>query len=465
MLRISCPKSYEPERRYVLKFLLSSRFGIDFTFETEDRVDTIVRGPNDGELIIVDGLFRTAPSDWLAVQSLPASPPHVMQQSRLASIDDRVEANLPFLPTATGPRCAAIAVESESRLVISADLLGSAFFFLARYEEIARPKLGDRFGRFPAAGCYAAKNGFLDRPVVDEYAALLAACVSYLWPNIPMKQSTFRTEVSHDVDLPLKYGFAGVTRTVAGGLRDFARNRSLDQVVGRFRTWRSVRRGNMEVDPYNTFARLMHESERRGLRSAFYFIADRPAGTRDALYEIDHPWITDLIRSISTAGHEVGLHASFDSYLCGRRTKREFDKLKTVCDRVGVRQSRWGGRQHYLRWKTPSTYRNWEAAGLDYDSSMTFAQQAGFRCGTSHEFAPFDPLERREMRLIERPLVAMESSVTSYMNLGLGDAALAEFRKLKERCRRHGGVFSLLWHNSNLSTNAQWRLYLDVLDA
>ena len=113
----------------------------------------------------------------------------------------------------------------------------------------------------------------------------------------------------------------------------------------------------------------------------------------------------------------------------------------------------------------PLTYRNWASAGLSYDSSLAFSDLAGFRAGTCHEFTPFDLLERRRIEIIERPLIAMEKSVIENMGLGVSEAALQVMIKLKECCKAYQGVYSLLWHNSNLTTPRHWQMYTDVLDA
>ena len=216
--------------------------------------------------------------------------------------------------------------------------------------------------------------------------------------------------------------------------------------------------------PYNTFDRLADECESRGLRSALYFIARKTPFGPDAKYGIDDPWIRDLIRRLHARGHEIGLHASFESCSDRMRARHEITALKAMCEQIGVRQSVWGSRQHFLRWKTPQTYATLEFAGLDYDSSMTFAENAGFRCGTCHGFEPFDLIERRVINLVERPLVVMDTTVIDYMGLGTGDAAIEKISTLKQRCRSVKGCFTLLWHNSNLNSADHWRLLLSALD-
>jgi hypothetical protein len=74
---------------------------------------------------------------------------------------------------------------------------------------------------------------------------------------------------------------------------------------------------------------------------------------------------------------------------------------------------------HYLRWEQPTTLQAWADAGMDYDSTLGYADYPGFRCGTCFEYPAFDPSLQRKLSLRIRPLVAMECSIISNVYLGL----------------------------------------------
>ena len=99
------------------------------------------------------------------------------------------------------------------------------------------------------------------------------------------------------------------------------------------------------------------------------------------------------------------------------------------------------------------------------DSTLTYADRAGFRCGTSFDYQAFDLLENEILNIRIKPLIAMERSVIDpkYMGLGNGKNAKEYFLKLKSQCERVGGDFSLLWHNSNLRGKNDFKLYKDIL--
>ncbi len=164
-----------------------------------------------------------------------------------------------------------------------------------------------------------------------------------------------------------------------------------------------------------------------------------------------------------TTGHD--LHSSYDSYANGRQIAKEFAVLKRVCSDTGISQNRWGARQHFLRWRTPDTFQHLENAGLDFDSTLGYADAAGFRCGTCHEFQVFNLKTRRTLRLRERPLIAMDCSVmdAEYQNLGASTAAFDYLKALKDICRHYDGEFTLLWHNTRLSEPADASLYRAIV--
>ena len=120
---------------------------------------------------------------------------------------------------------------------------------------------------------------------------------------------------------------------------------------------------------------------------------------------------------------------------------------------------------HYLQWKMPTTLYGWEQAGMHYDNTLSYANHAGFRCGTCHEYQAFDPVLHSILNLHIRPLIAMESTLIDkeYMGLGLSEAAYEEFEKLKSACRAVDGIFSLLWHNTRLTTEQECELYKAVI--
>lgn len=221
------------------------------------------------------------------------------------------------------------------------------------------------------------------------------------------------------------------------------------------------------ADPANTFDWIMDVSEQHGLKSAFYFICGRTDASKDADYELEHPAIRELMRRIHARGHEIGLHPSYNSYQSPPTVLNEATRLRRVAHEEGIAQAEWGGRMHFLRWEHPTTLQAWNQAGMTYDSTLSYADRPGFRCGTCFEYPAFDPVAGQALKLRIRPLIAMECTVMAprYMGLGTGEAALNKFRELRRACQAVGGCFTLLWHNSQFDSKAKRTLYEAVLTA
>lgn len=347
-------------------------------------------------------------------------------------------------------------------IVFNFDILYSAFYILTRMEEIGRTDL-DKWGRFPASASHAYQNNYLHRPVVDEYAEILWFCMKKLWPGLQRKERRFEMMLTHDVDEPFEALFKPAWRMVRSFGSDIMCKHNLRLAVDRASRWFKVRNGQLENDRAYNFDRIMDMDEAAEGKGAFYFIPDC-SDSMSGDYSLDHPAIRGLIRHISERGHEVGYHGSFTTYIDTKKTKQEVKRLKKIAAQEGVSQTRWGGRQHYLRWSAPQTWRNYEAAGLDYDATLSFADAAGFRCGTCRPYTVFGVESRTELRLKEYPLIVMECSVLgdSYMKYSY-DKALEYILRLKNQCRCYRGVFALLWHNSSFETDEDWNIYKQIL--
>jgi hypothetical protein len=348
--------------------------------------------------------------------------------------------------------------------IVHYDILGLTYWMLSRQEEVGRTDL-DEHGRFPATSSHAYKHGYLDRPIVDEWLHILGQIIERTWPGIKLKRHTFSMKVSHDVDSPSRYGFQPwpkIARAMMGHVikrRDF--KSALYAPLVKLNTKTTLHR----LDPANTFDWIMNQSENHGLTSAFYFICGRTNASKDADYEIEHPAIRDLMWQIHKRGHEIGLHPSYNTYQRPESIIEEAKRLRSVTDQEGIQQKQWGGRMHYLRWEHPTTMRGWEDAGMHYDSTLSYADLPGFRCGTCFEYLAIDPVTGNMLNLRIRPLIAMECTVmaTGYMGLGSGKAAAAKFEQLKDTCRAVNGCFMFLWHNTEFSTLAERELYQHVL--
>jgi hypothetical protein len=447
-LLVDAPAANERERRYVLNVVLADWLGLDWRLRIEDRPDVRIRISEHStrRVLMPDVLLATPRERWLTASSLPRTP------IQFATVGHHCDAFVPgdrlpvlYGSTASAPELIAFGSEGAQLRV---DVFGSAFFMLTRYEELALPA-HDRYGRFPASSSIAARGGFLGIPIVDAYVELLWTALQRIWPGLRRRSRAYRVALSHDVDIvPMTLG------QPTGNALQIARDiRGCDLRMARRRAGciADGTRGDRLNDPCDTFDFLMDASERNGLGSAFYFLSRLKPGLRDGNYRIDHPGIRSLIRHIHDRGHEIGFHASFNTFRDAALTNTEFRRLREVAQGQGVETGQWGGRQHYLRWANPVTWRNWDDAGLHYDATVGFAEQVGFRAGTCHPYRVFDLERRRPLKLREHPFHVMDVTLFEYMALD-PEAAFKQVLDIARQCRRFRGSLGLLWHNGTLPT-------------
>ena len=386
---------------------------------------------------------------------------------KMKNIDDETkkvlkEESLPVLFKPDGDQEGSLISIDKDVITINFDLFGSAFYILTRMEEMNSDML-DEHGRFPASASHAYKNGYLHRPVVDEYAEILWYCIKLLWPNIQRKKHNFEIKLTHDVDVPFEALFRPGWKMIRSFGSDIICRRNIRRAFHRAYLWGKVKSGEWQCDRAYTFDRIMDIGESVGCKDAFYFIPDC-SGQMSGDYCIDHPIIRALIKHIHERGHEIGYHGSYETFLDPEKTKAEVTLLKKIVAEEGVKQDIWGGRQHYLRWLAPQTWRNYAEAGLNYDTTLSFADAAGFRCGTCHPFHVFDVVNSNTLPLMEYPLTVMECSVLRVDYMGYSyEKALEYMLQLKNQCRKYGGTFVLLWHNSAFENEIDWELYRNVL--
>lgn len=329
------------------------------------------------------------------------------------------------------------------------DLIGGIFFLLSGVEEVASD-IRDRHDRFPGAASLAAREGFLDRAIADEYREIVLVLIENLWPDVQRSRETGNILLSCDVDEPFDRSRKNMVSLLRKAGGDIFIRRQPGLIAMRVLNT-MFQKTTKRFDPCYTFDWYLDLCDAEDLKATFYFIAENGAGPIDGDYALDDPQIAQLFRDISERGHGIGMHGSYLTFRDLDRLKRERSRLTTALDDAGVSVEVTENRQHYLRWDALCTPDNLEAAGFQSDSSGGFADLPGFRYGTARSFPMWSWQKSKPLRLIQKPLVVMENSLLSevYMDLDYGAAARAA-QALKSRALAFGGDFSILWHNSEL---------------
>ena len=212
-LTIQMPPTCQSERRHVLKELLSDIHAVDWVDEIATGQNTVIKDASRKHLLFREGFFNKGPwnsgatfADLLAAFhrfSCKMTNWRKQQATRIFLV---------LFGNTEGPPIRCIAPES---IEISADLLGGAFWLLARVEEMDEG-LADPHGRFPPGKMWLVESGLVLRAVVDEYRSIVNCCLSRLWPNLKITIPDYQSQLSHDMDHPTSrsLGFNGFVRQV-----------------------------------------------------------------------------------------------------------------------------------------------------------------------------------------------------------------------------------------------------------
>jgi hypothetical protein len=264
--------------------------------------------------------------------------------------------------------------------------------------------------------------------------------------------------LSHDIDLVRNF------RSVRSGVR-LAAGELLKKGAPRRAAVAALRvlqdlRDSGQGTPYANISRLAAISLERGLRGTFNFMAAVPSEL-DGDYMLCQSNIVAAARHLAAHGFTIGFHPGYGTYKDVSRLVEEASRFEDV---FGVRPT--VGRQHYLRFAAPTTWRHWEEAGLRVDSTVGFADRVGFRCGTCHPYYPFDLAENRRLEVLEVPLIVMDVTLRGYERLTTTEA-VSRVTQFAQTCRRVEGDLTLLWHNSSFGDSWEgWdSAYREMLDA
>ncbi|MFN0201479.1 MAG: DUF7033 domain-containing protein, partial [Bacteroidia bacterium] len=131
---------------------------------------------------------------------------------------------------------------ADNRIILNEDILATSFFLLSRYEEYL-PFQADTHGRFSASQSVAHRQGFLRRPLINEWAIELGNLIESLFTEVTYKRSKFRQFNTFDVDQAFKYKNKGFLRTIGAFIKNDNNNKERSAVLL-----------GKEHDPFNTFS-------------------------------------------------------------------------------------------------------------------------------------------------------------------------------------------------------------------
>lgn len=444
MLKVTVGPGFLKEKEYTIDVLLNEFLGLKYNLEYCNHHEYRIELENGNELIFRDHFFSKLDErePFYIPDNLPGK---ISSQKNTISHNGGLE-------VIYGNDFFKI---EEKKIESGLDIIASSFFMLSRWEELANPER-DNFGRFPDAANISVKNGFAQRPVVNEYIDYLWDLLTHLGIKQKRKVREFTPYITHDIDDLYKYDSFGRFLKEAG--KDILQRKSLKSFINTVQDYSGIIFQHRK-DNYHTFEFLMDVSEKHNLKSSFYFIPGVP-GEEDIRYSIYDKTIPGIMADISRRGHITGLHASFRSYNNPGHFAKEKLRLQDITRELNE------GRQHYLRFENPLTWQLWEKNNLKTDSTMGFTNDCGFRSGVCYAYPVFDVVNRKRLNLYERPVIVMDTALR-FKYPEIEDFA-SHFYSLLNIVKNYNGDFVLIWHNSNFNNfdwGPEWKMLYQELIA
>lgn len=339
--------------------------------------------------------------------------------------------------------------EADGRVFLDADLIASAFFLLSRYEECVCRKIRDQHGRFPGRKSLPYRAGFLRRPIVEEYGALLRRLLRRAGKNVPEPSPGLRhVWLTHDVDQI--WTWDNYYRALRSSVK-----RALTGKPEKLRPLRSVQ-NYQKHDPVYTFPWLKEQDEAVRIilgpercTPIYFFMGCKKTPPFDNGYISNRKRTEALLRELSGDGREIGYHVSYAASLDKSQVRPELDRVAELAERPVT-----SVRNHYLASREPEDFYSLLDAGLTDDFTMGYADEAGFRLGTCRPVRWIDPIKRTVTPLTLHHLTVMERMLDGpvYMNIQSEEIAFAVVNELLRAAYTHGGEAALLWHSPSVAS-------------
>lgn len=345
---------------------------------------------------------------------------------------------IPFLFSRGGE---IFSLDSE-RCVVHKDLIASGFYFLTCWHEYILSYYGSRRGRVDYQESLQYRWDFTQTPVVDVYCQILLWAVGKYIPEFERdifwnKDKGFCVSLSHDVDYWDYWDTRQKLNTLFYNLRSLP-IRPLSAL------WKILGHGihkSLMHNPWRATKKIIDKETDLGVKSTWFLLARDDFEDKRQNYFADpktKEQILDLLQQ-----QEVGLHGSPESAFDPEALQKELNQLR----QLGFDPK--GFRTHYLNFDYQKSFTILENAGLTFDSTLGYWENIGFRAGTSFPFFPFNLAENRPFRVLEIPLIVMDTTLYSLkaMNLRPRQAKRTIFQ-LIDLAAEYQSHVSLLWHNT-----------------
>lgn len=323
------------------------------------------------------------------------------------------------------------------------DIFAASFYLLSRYEEYL-PHTKDMYGRFAHENAIAFKEGFLNKPVINNWIQDLANAIQQKFPGFQPKLTAFSFIPTYDIDIAWSFKNKGLIRNVGGFLKSPSFNR-LAVLAG------------MQKDPFDCYEYLDELHRNYQLNPIYFFLVATSTGLYDKNISPYEHAMWQLMKRHSKK-YAVGIHPSWRS----NEKPALFEKEKKILETIkngAVKLSR----QHYIKMSLPDTYQNLYAAGITDEYSMGYGSINGFRASVASSFFWYNLKEEAVTKLRIHPFCFMDANAF-YEQKQTAQQSLAEIMHYYHECKNANGQMITIFHNSFLGTDPLYKGWRKMYD-
>lgn len=329
-------------------------------------------------------------------------------------------------------------------LIIYADIVASTYFLISRYEEMWRRNERDDRGCFPAEASLPYRAGFLQRPIVDEYGAVLRqilvdhGILDRVGAKLTPRAKGFsKVNMTYDIEHLFRYrGIRGFARAMGDGL---SLATSWTYLLGRH-----------HGDPYYESILEIIDQRSKALEtnttvkietSLFWGVAR----SKCLLRKIRNRLPSRILRIILSKGDRLGIsHGLLFGLDASRDTRRlpyEKDALQDKLERVTLHS-----RHQDLALREPEDMLDLLSIGIRHDYSMSNTDALGYRLGTCRAVRFINPNTRALTDMIMHPTLYLPAVV--HQSLERNKIKQEQWERIEDVIRasaRYSGELNLLW--------------------
>jgi len=407
-----------PRLEFVLGWLLRERLQLGYRI-----VNTLQEAAAHDAIIY----YGTAPSGKLSIPSAG-----LLEQKGVAKSNPA---------TGTWGTIPTIYSCEDKQYSLPFDLFSAIFFLLSRYEEY-EAFTPDKHGRYPATNSLLYKNGWLQRPLADEWVyAFRTELRKQLKIDVPELQFLFRP--TYDIDMAYSHLHKGIGRIAGAYLRALLLV-DLKQIDQRTKVLKKKQK-----DPYDSFRWLRQLHKEYGFNPTYFILSANRTTRFDKNIHPQHPAMVRVIKNLSKEG-SIGIHPSYYSGQ-GDVMRQEKTMLEAVAG-----HSTTISRQHYIRAVMPHTYRMLLRNHISEDYTMGYGTHLGFRAGTGCSFLWYDIEHETVTTLRIHPFCFMDTTAHYEAKLTTHQS----FERLEAMCKllqQTGSTLVTVFHNFSLGTDDEWK--------